>query len=271
MPHPRVSIVMPVFNAAPFLREAIKSMLEQSFDAFEFIIINDGSTDESQEIIRSFNDPRIRYVQNEYNKGIVYTLNLGIGLASTEYVARMDADDISLPERLLLQVNYLDEHPYVDVVACVVNLVDANGNSTGYWKEDREHMTESSIQEFLPLNNCIAHPSIMARTEMLKAFKYLESQKQAEDYDLWLRMIAGGKIIHKIEEPLLLHRIQPRSFTRQRQRNVFFKLAETKLRFAWNEARRGNWNSIVVKTGLNSFADYGKGYLKALKNGMDPK
>jgi hypothetical protein len=111
----------------------------------------------------------------------------------------------------------------------------------------------------------------MARTEMLKAFKYLESQKQAEDYDLWLRMIADGKIIHKIEEPLLLHRIQPRSFTRQRQRNVFFKLAETKLRFAWNEARRGNWNSIVVKTGLNSFADYGKGYLKALKNGMDPK
>ena len=268
---PSVSIVMPVYNAEPYVGEAIRSMLGQSHTDFECIVIDDGSTDGSDAVIRGFTDPRIRYLRNEGNKGLVFTLNRGLQEARGRYIARMDGDDISLPERLARQVAYLDEHPRVDVVATVVKLMDPGGNPTGYWKEDREQVTEEGIREYLPQNNCIAHPSIMARANVLKAFGYLDSQKQAEDYDLWLRMVAAGKVIHKIAVPLLLHRILPRSFTRQRQQNVFFKIAETKLRFALQEARRGNRNSLVIRTGLSSFADYGKGYLKEMKKWITPE
>jgi glycosyltransferase involved in cell wall biosynthesis len=268
---PSVSIVMPVYNAAPYVAEALDSMLRQDHTDFECIVIDDGSTDGSDAVISGFKDPRIRHLRNEANKGLVSTLNRGLRESRGRYIARMDGDDISLPGRLSKQVAYLDAYPQVDVVASVVRLVDASGNATGYWKEDREHVTGESIRDFLPVNNCIAHPSIMARAETLKAFGYQDSQKQAEDYDLWLRLTAAGKVIHKIAEPLLLHRILPRSFTRQRQRNVFFKLAETKLRFALQELRSGNRGPMVIRTGLGSFADYGKGYLKELKKWMSPE
>jgi glycosyltransferase involved in cell wall biosynthesis len=268
---PSVSIVMPVYNAEPYVGEAIRSMLGQRHADFECIVIDDGSTDGTDAVIRGFRDPRIRYLRNDGNRGLVYTLNRGVQEARGRYIARMDGDDISLPERLERQVAYLDGHPEVDLVATVVKLVDAAGNPMGYWKEDREHVTGQSILDFLPVNNCIAHPSVMVRAEVLKAFGYLDSQRQAEDYDLWLRLAAAGKVIHKIGEPLLLHRILPRSFTRQRQQNVFFKIAETKLRFALQEVRRGNRNSMVIRTGLASFADYGKGYLKEMKKWIAPE
>jgi glycosyltransferase involved in cell wall biosynthesis len=261
---------MPVYNAAPHLAEAIGSMLGQTYTDFECIILNDGSTDDSDRVIRSFTDPRIRYLQNDGNKGLVYTLNRGIEEARGEWIARMDGDDISLPDRLRRQADYLEAHPQVDLVATVVKLIDAEGQPLGFWKEDRDHVAETAIRDFLPLNNCIAHPTVMARTSVLRRFRYLDSQKQAEDYDLWLRMVAAGRILHKIGEPLLLHRILPRSFTRQRQDNVFFKMAETKLRFALNEVRHGNWSTPVIRAGLRSFSDYGKGYLKEFKKLLSP-
>ena len=184
---PSVSIVMPVYNAEPYVGEAIRSMLGQRHADFECIVIDDGSTDGTDAVIRGFTDPRIRYLRNDGNRGLVYTLNRGVQEARGRYIARMDGDDISLPERLERQVAYLDGHPEVDLVATVVKLVDAAGNPMGYWKEDREHVTGQSILDFLPVNNCIAHPSVMVRAEVLKAFGYLDSQRQAEDYDLWLR------------------------------------------------------------------------------------
>lgn len=267
---PTVSIVMPVYNSSDYLEEAITSMLKQTYTDFECIVINDGSTDDSDAVVRSFRDPRLRYLQNDGNKGLVYTLNRGIDEARGKYIARMDGDDISLPERLDEQVAYLENHPQVDVVASVVKLIDPHGNPTGYWKEDRDNVSESAIREMLPVNNCIAHPSVLARTELLRSFRYLHSQAQAEDYDLWLRLLSAGKTIHKLEKPLLLHRIRPGSFTRQRQKNVFFKLAETKLRFALSELRSGRRNGVVMRAGLSSFTDYGKGYLKEMKNWISP-
>ena len=124
MPGLELSVIMPVYNSAPYLRLAIDSILQQSFTAFEFIIINDGSTDESESIILSYNDPRIIYLKNETNRGLVYSLNYGIDNAKGELIARMDGDDIAFTERFARQVAYLNIQPNVFVVASVVELIN---------------------------------------------------------------------------------------------------------------------------------------------------
>ena len=110
MTKPMVSVVMPVYNGSKYLKEAIDSILNQTFTNFELIIINDGSTDNSEDIIFSYQDRRIYYLKNEHNKGICITLNRGLDNARGKYIARMDCDDISMPQRLAKQVNYLERH-----------------------------------------------------------------------------------------------------------------------------------------------------------------
>ena len=114
--HITVTILLPVYNSQKYLKETIDSMLAQSFSGFEFLIINDGSTDNSQEVIDSYNDPRIIAIKNDGNKGLIYTLNRGIDLARGEYIARIDGDDVSLPERLAIQLRCFKENPGVSVV-----------------------------------------------------------------------------------------------------------------------------------------------------------
>ena len=118
---PKISVVMPAYNAENYIREAIDSILAQTFRDFEFLIIDDGSTDHTVEIIRSYSDSRIRLYQNERNMGVAATLNRGLDLARGEYIARMDADDISLPERFAKQAAYMDAHP--DVAVCGSNII----------------------------------------------------------------------------------------------------------------------------------------------------
>ena len=113
MKQAQVTVLMPVYNAEQYLREAIGSILHQTFTDFEFIIINDGSTDRSEEIIKSYTDTRIRYYKNESNLKLIATLNKGFDLAGGKYIARMDADDISLPNRLQLQFELMEKNPEV--------------------------------------------------------------------------------------------------------------------------------------------------------------
>lgn len=266
MPDPVISVVMPVYNSAAWLREAIDSILLQSFTDFELILINDGSTDDTASIIKTYTDSRIRYLPNEKNQGLVFSLNRGIDEARGTYIARMDGDDISVTDRFEKQMSYLKDRSDVDVLASVVQLIDDKGHRTGFWKEDREIVGFEQIKEFMPFNNCIAHPSIMAKAKLMREFRYRQDQSQAEDYDLWLRLLAAGKIIHKLEEPLLLHRLLPGSYTRKRQQNIFFKLADTKWKFFKNEVREKHVNEFVVKTLLFSFYDIIRGAGKQVKN-----
>ena len=111
MAKPSITVLMPVYNAERFLAEAIESVLQQTFTQFEFLIIDDGSTDSSPEIVRSYSDPRIRFLQNEQNLGITATLNKGIELAQADLIARMDADDICYPDRLQKQMEFVAAHP----------------------------------------------------------------------------------------------------------------------------------------------------------------
>lgn len=212
-PPPDVTVLLPVFNGEPFLREAVESVLSQSYKNFELLIIDDGSTDNTATILQSFNDPRIEVIRQPLNLGLSKTLNHGLERARGRYIARMDADDISLPHRLEMQVDYLENHPEAAVVSSLVELVDLQGVPVGEWREDREAVSPEAIRAMLPRCNCLAHPAVMVRRELLKEYGYWERDLPAQDYNLWLRMAADGHRLHKIPKVLLQHRRHPASIT----------------------------------------------------------
>lgn len=266
MARPTLTVLMPAYNSARFLRRAVDSVLQQDWMDLELIVVNDGSSDETEEILLSYTDPRLKYVRNDVNRGLVYTLNRGLELASGEWIARMDADDICLPGRFSAQLAYFREHPEADVVATRVRLIDEQDQEIGYWEDDRRTVTPGEIRRYLPRNNCIAHPTVMVRSALIRTFRYRSSQSQAEDYDLWLRMAAAHKQIHKLETEYVLHRIVASSFTRNRQQNVFRKLAETKRRFLKESRGMGYDSTFLLAVWGQAQLDEIKSWLKDLKN-----
>jgi glycosyltransferase involved in cell wall biosynthesis len=185
MLHPYISVLMPVYNGKRFLCEAIESVLEQTFADFEFIIIDDGSTDNSLEIVNSFRDERIRVIASNH-KGFVLQLNSGLSIAQAEIIARMDADDISLPERFYLQYHYLKEHPTVGVVSSSFQLIDQYGTRGAIkWLPAGDEQIRNMIPVFCPISH---GASMFRRTVVLAHGGYDERYFPNEDYELWLRL-----------------------------------------------------------------------------------
>jgi glycosyltransferase involved in cell wall biosynthesis len=261
---PIVTVLMPVYNAADFLGVAIESILSQSFPDFELLLIHDGSTDGSEALARSFKDPRIRHISNGSNRGLVYSLNLGIEEAKGRYIARMDGDDVMATDRLETQVEYLERVKDADIVAGFVDLIDEKGDTIGVWPDDRKAVTPDEIRSMLSKTNCIAHPTVMMRADAMRAFRYRSEQGESEDYDLWLRWTAAGRKIHKLERVLLRHRIRTGSYTRERQTNVHLKTARVKARFVLHEFRKGVVNGFVLKTSAWCLKDLAVGMGKAV-------
>jgi glycosyltransferase involved in cell wall biosynthesis len=261
---PAVSVILPAYNCEKYIAKAIVSVLHQTFTDFEFIIINDGSTDKTEFAIRAFSDPRIIYLKNPTNKGLVFTLNRCIGIAKGKYIARMDADDICLPERLAKQKSFLDQNENIGVVATTIEFINDQEEKTGSWELDRKTITSKQIKDQLLFKNCIAHPSVMMRARVLKELKYNEKQKNIEDYDLWLRVLNRGISIAKINEPLLLYRTHEDSVTTVylKKKNVFFRHASMKIKFL--SGAKINWFSFRVAASL--FPDMIKGLAKEIKN-----
>jgi glycosyltransferase involved in cell wall biosynthesis len=181
---PAVTVLMPIYNGAHFLREAIESILCQSFADFEFLIIDDGSTDESMAIVRSYTDHRIRLESNGTNMGLVETLNRGMRLARGRYIARMDSDDISHPERLAQQTSFMDQH--IEVVVCG-GWIKAFGSQRFVKKYP---LTDDGIRTHLLFENALAHPSVMMRRDLFLSehLFYDANYARAEDYELWTRV-----------------------------------------------------------------------------------
>jgi len=183
---PAVSVVMSVYNGEKYLRQAIDSILNQTYTDFEFIIIDDGSTDSTREIVRSYGDSRIQFVQNGGNIGLTKSLNKGLQIAEGRYVARMDADDLSSPYRLKTQMDFLEDHPDYAVVGTFLNIIDENSN---YVQTAHKPVTDSMIREHVKHDNCIAHGSAMIRKSCLTDIGfYDESIERSQDYDLFLRL-----------------------------------------------------------------------------------
>lgn len=264
---PAVSIVLPVYNSEKYLREAIGSLLAQTFTDFELLIINDGSTDGSEEIIQSYSDERIIYIKNESNKGLIYTLNKGIELAKGKYIARMDADDVCLPMRLQKQFDWLEKYSTTAVVGCHVSFINDTGTVTGQWKEDLQTSNYQSIRKKMVWENCIAHPTVMMRSNVIRQYGYHQNQKNTEDYDLWLRMLADGNIIEKVPERLLLYRVHEASVTGSilRKSNPFFKKYNCKRRFLWNGIINLKWGLFETKVLFTAIHDVVMGIGKNIK------
>lgn len=197
---PLVSVILPVFNASHYLKDSIESILNQTFIDFELIIIDDGSTDNSLEIIRRYNDLRIKLYLNDINKGIVFTLNKGIELSLSDIIARMDADDISLPDRLEKQYNYLVSNIDCTLVCGWIKLIDNFGVESFTQKRYTQNLYFDMIYECT-----IPHPTVMFRKDAVLEFGGYR-HVVSEDYDLWSRMILKYKMVN-IEELVLLYRI----------------------------------------------------------------
>ncbi len=191
MKMPLVSVVMPVYNCEKYLNEAIDSVLAQSYTNIELVIVNDGSTDSSKEIILSYTDPRIRFFENESNSGIVYTRNKGLEYAAGDYVATLDSDDIAMPERIEKQVDFLEKNQDYVMCGTFYDTIDSHGK---FLKKINFPTSNRDIVTFLILGNCFCNSTIMARTPLAKELKYTPGYDIVEDYELWYRMSARSKI-----------------------------------------------------------------------------
>jgi hypothetical protein len=202
---PRVSVVMPVRDVAPFVDEAISSILRQTLDDLELVIVDDGSTDGTVELIREHarRDFRIR-VHEQQQLGLVAALNAGCSLASADVLARMDGDDFAEPRRLSEQLVVLADDPDTVLVGSAVTLVDERGRpfSTTRYPTDPEE-----IRHELLVRNCFAHPTVVFRRAAFEsAGMYRNTFPHAEDYDLWLRLSDQGRL-RNLSEPLVRYRI----------------------------------------------------------------
>ncbi len=204
--HPRVSVLMPVYNAERYLSEAIESILNQTYENFEFIIVNDGSTDQSLKIIRNFemSDSRINIISRD-NTGIVGALNDGLEIASGEYIARMDADDVSLPDRLEAQVDYMNSNPDCVIVGGHAWVIDPDGDILKLYRRPLHH--EDIMEQLLQADGgAIVHPVAMFRKSAFdKVRGYRKEFELIEDLDLYLRLLECGKLAN-IDQTLIYYR-----------------------------------------------------------------
>jgi len=185
MKPPKVTVLMSVYNGQQYLAQAIDSILGQTFQDFEFLIINDGSTEPVERVIGSYDDDRIVFVTQK-NAGLTRALNRGLGLATGMYVARMDSDDISLPTRLQVQVTAMDDDSNLALVGCYFDVIDERGQLI----EKKELITDPIYRLWrLQFHNNYGHGSVMLRKESVKAAgMYNENLRYAQDYDLWSRL-----------------------------------------------------------------------------------
>jgi glycosyltransferase involved in cell wall biosynthesis len=181
---PRVTVLMPVYNAASHLREALTSILAGSFADVELLAINDGSTDESERILQSIADPRLRVVQNPENLGVIATLNRGLDLAEGDLIARMDADDISMPERIARQVEFMDANPEIGLSGTWAKTLGARPE-----RMIRVPLSAVEIHAQLFAFNALCHPTVILRRNLLAQHKlrYSAEARHGEDLDLWMR------------------------------------------------------------------------------------
>jgi glycosyltransferase involved in cell wall biosynthesis len=182
----RVSVLMPVYNREDLVGETIESILRQDFSDFEFIIINDGSTDNTDKVIHSFSDKRIHYFSNDANLGISRSRNKAFSLSRGEYIAVLDSDDVCLPARLDVQVKYLDEHQDIGVLGTAAQVIDQDNRKGKLYRMPSQH---HMIMWELPFRSPFVHSSVMLRRSILEQINgYNEKRDTVVDYELWVRL-----------------------------------------------------------------------------------
>lgn len=197
---PKISVIMPVYNCESYIRESVESILGQSFTDFEFIIIDDASTDRTVEIIKEYDNSRIKLIIKPTNTGYTDSLNMAIKLAKGRYIARMDGDDVSLAHRLAVQYNFLENNKDVLVVGSHYKIIGTDNIV-------RSPVSYEEVKITAIMHVPVAHPTVLIRMEVFSKLGYFYNKEYepAEDYDLWCRILENGKI-ENLDEVLLEYR-----------------------------------------------------------------
>ena len=210
---PRVSVLMTVYNGAQWLGEAVDSLLAQTYSKWELIAIENGSTDNSADVLASYDDPRIRVITISENMGRTPALRYALDVAHGEYIAVLDADDVSLPERLALEVDYLDAHPKIVLVGGWVERIDGEGKRIGEYTPPTD---QRELYDRFGWENPVVHSTAMYRANAARAVGgYPENFPYAQDLGLWLLLIKRGEV-GMIGEYLARHRSTPQGMTRSK-------------------------------------------------------
>ena len=231
MIEPKISIILPVYDGAIYIIDTINSILNQTMTEFELIIINDASKDNSKEIILSFIDSRIIYIENQKNLGQIASVNQGIQLSKTEFIARIDQDDIFLKEKLKIQYEYIKNNKDISVVGTWAAIIDKDSKIQNYISSPIHH---NRMVNTLLNSNPLFHPSVLIRKNIiLEMGMYNPRYKYTEDYNLWCGLVLSGHKIANIPEYLLHYRVhnnqssQKNNYTQLENalkvRNIFFK------------------------------------------------
>jgi len=249
---PRISVVTSAYNSEPYIAKAIESILSQTFEDFEFILVDDCSKDRTWEIILSYasQDPRIVAMRNEKNLGVVGGLNRGLEAARGEFIARQDADDISLPERFARQVDFLDNNPEYGLVGSRVTFIDSQDRPTDV-PNPFQATENDEIQQKLLVNNCLCGPALMIRrSSLVSAGSWFgEGLDASEDYDLCLRLAEVTKLA-SIVESLYLYRKHPQAASiTQEYRQVVHKAValERAVHRRWGERAGQEYYSVIAQ------------------------
>jgi glycosyltransferase involved in cell wall biosynthesis len=252
---PKITVLMPVYNCELYINEAVDSILNQTYSDFEFIIIDDASSDATVSIIKKYNDPRIQLIVKPQNSGYTNSLNYGLSIAKGAYIARMDGDDISLPERFAKQVAFLDKNPETVLIGTFFKIIGRDKIITV-----PEH--HDAIKLAMLKDCCIAHPTVMIRKNCLDKFSLLYDAKKepAEDYDLWTRLLAVGKL-HNLQEVLLHYRVHSSQVSHKRNEQQINTALEIKvnllnnLSFEKNEQTHDFLKKIIARRETVSFTE----------------
>lgn len=203
---PLISVLMPAYNVQEFIGESIESILNQTFTDFEFIIINDGSKDDTAKVVEKYakKDKRIKFVNNKENKGLIAVLNEGLDICRGKYIARMDSDDIAYPERFAKQIKYMEAHPECGVLGTAAQNFGADDHA--YYNP--YEVTVFDLFRGVPFY----HPTVMFRKEILDKhhLRYDNDYYLVEDYELWTRLLTVTKM-NNLQEILLNYRVHPKS------------------------------------------------------------
>lgn len=216
---PLISVLMCVYNGDKYLKEAIDSIIGQTYTDFEFIIVNDGSTDSSRDIILSCKDPRIVYVENNVNLGFATSLNRGLAKAKCEFIARMDADDVSLPDRFATQMEIMQTYK-VDICGTAMQIMDSDGNITGMM--GFKNIVDSDLPSSILDNSTpLLHPTIMMKRTALEDVGGYNPDMRPHDFDLWARMFLARKKAIVIPATLVQYRQHPFQITEVLRESLF--------------------------------------------------
>ena len=266
-----ISVIMGVYNSKEYLREAIESILNQTFKNFEFIIIDDGSNDGSSKILKSYDekDPRIKIINNKNNIGLTASLNKGLKTAQYDFIARMDADDISKNDRLQKQYNFLKANKDVSVIGTSAIDIDKEGKIINHRKVP---LTYDKIKKTIRTVNPIIHSSVMFRKkDILKIGGYNEKYRKVQDYELWFRCISNDIKLNNLEEELILYRRDNKYYKRK---SLYYRWIDFKIRIEGYQLLNipfYQWYTLFIPLILGLSPQFLLNFLYKYKGNFDPR